>query len=263
MIDEKLDTKSFLVRRWLRIGIPLLVIAVVSSFYNRFYLIPIWSLYCELVYYTIYPLLRRLKISWDTQFWIAFVISIALIGLMAKGEINSLLAQENQDYTGSYAVLGNYLTWIVGLPCWLLGVLVAERIHRRGEKVGMGKIWVIRLLVWSTAVLLVGLKAHWFVSYILTLNFFAFLIAWWFEKEVYFFKSHNALGWLEFCGKFSYSLFLLHGISVSVIVLFLPVTVGTYFIYVLITLLASYIFYLLVEDPALRLAKRLGRAVAS
>ena len=38
---------------------------------------------------------------------------------------------------------------------------------------------------------------------------------------------------------------------------------GTYFGYVLITLLISYIFYLLVEKPALILAKRLGRAMAS
>src|SRR5437763_1136751 len=52
---EITNVKKFLIRRWLRIGLPLLVISYIGIRINHFDFIPIWSLYCELIYYTIYP----------------------------------------------------------------------------------------------------------------------------------------------------------------------------------------------------------------
>ena len=48
---------SYFTRRYIRIGAPLLIIGLLSLRLNCFEAIPIWSLYCEIIYYTIYPLL--------------------------------------------------------------------------------------------------------------------------------------------------------------------------------------------------------------
>ena len=41
---KKLDISKFLIRRWVRIGIPLLVIGGIASLYGVYQKIPVWSL---------------------------------------------------------------------------------------------------------------------------------------------------------------------------------------------------------------------------
>jgi peptidoglycan/LPS O-acetylase OafA/YrhL len=252
---KRLELKSFLTRRWLRIGIPLVVVVVMASYFNSFWLIPIWSLYCELIYYTIYPLLRKLPLSWKTQFIISFVMALVLIACFANGEINSMFAQKNVGYTGSYAALGDTLTWIVGLPCWLLGVYLADSIDSNAKSNSTMKIYWIRITMLVFSVLLVGLKFHLFVSYIITLNFFALALAYWLKNEIIYFKDRPSSQLLEWAGKFSYSLYLIHGLSISLISLLLPSNISTYSLYVMLTLLFSYVLYLLVENPSHRFSK--------
>jgi peptidoglycan/LPS O-acetylase OafA/YrhL len=257
--ERPLEVKSFLIRRWARISLPLLVVAAFAWPFDRFYLIPIWSLYCELIYYTIYPLLRKLKISWATQFGFSFVLAIVVIIVGDNGEIRSLFARADEGYTGSYAALGDLLTWIIGLPCWLLGVIIADNIDSIQHRVSTVRITIIRGLILLMAMLIVGLKAHYFVSYIVTLNFYAIPLAYWITQEIIYFRHKQPIRWLEYGGKFSYSLYLLHGISVSIIVLFIDLSIRTYFVYVLITVLFSYLFFKAVEEPAHQLSKYLSK----
>jgi peptidoglycan/LPS O-acetylase OafA/YrhL len=260
--NSPLQVKSFLVRRWFRIGLPLLAVVLFSKYFKLFWLIPIWSLYCELIYYTLYPVLRKINLTWRIQFIVSFIVSIGLVFLVADGEIKSMLARTNINYTGSYAALGNWLTWIVGLPCWLLGVWLADRIDSVTRYVSTVKVNFVRVLMLIFSILLVGLKSHWFVSYIITLNFFAFVLTYWLENEIIYFRSHRSVRLMEWAGKFSYSLYLIHGLAVYFILHYIKVNIFTYSFFILVTLLLAFIVYLIVEEPSHRFSKYLARRVS-
>ena len=257
---KSLNTKQFLVRRWVRIGIPLLIVVAIALYRGGIGLVPIWSLYCELIYYTLYPLLRRLPLSWTQQFWFAFAIAAVVIVVGSyHTEIASMITQSDQGYTGSYAALGDGFTWLVGLPCWLIGVLIADVVDSRTIVVSQVRINIIRLCALVVAMLVVGLKAHVYVSYLLTLNFFAFMLGYWILNEILFFRTHAASAILEYAGKFSYSLYLLHVLLVQWFYSQFGMSLALYPVAIAFTLVSSWLFYRFVEKPSHELSKYWAR----
>ncbi len=240
--DKYPETTSFLVRRWLRIGLPLLAISLIASLVHQFSVIPVWSLYCELIYYSLYPLIIRLPGNWKNKFWISFGFAFVLIILSSPEDRASLIHQKNINYIGAYWQLGSFLTWIVGLPCWLLGVLLAQNIDSYRENVSTGQIYFFRFLVLTTGILLDVLKFHFFCSYFYTMNLFAFLLFVWIKKEILYFKDRKPVCLLEFSGKFSYSLYLCHNVFAFFISSIFPLTVYSYFPTIFLVLLTSYFF---------------------
>ena len=259
---DDFDWRVFLIRRIIRIGLPLLIVVVFALKVGMFDHIPIWSLYCELIYYSLYPLLRISRISWNRIFIISFVTALCFIWLGATNEVESLLQWKNINYTGSYAALGDMLTWIVGMPCWLLGVLLAERIDQYNVNISTARIFALRVVVLILGVLLVAVKAHGFISFIFTLNFFAFVLVYWLASEILYYRTARSSPAIEYCGKFSYSLYLIHGIVVSFVGGWLTINFVSYFIYILITITVAYFVFLLIEMPSHRLAKYLAFRVA-
>jgi len=259
--DRKLNVKQFLVRRWVRIVLPLLVAVVIALNMGGLWMIPIWSLYCELIYYTIYPLLRKSRISWNVQFVVSFIISIILIFTLAGDELASMLSQTDVNYSGSYAILGDWITWLIGLPCWLIGVIIAENVDKLKWNFSKVQIYSIRAVTLFLAAIVVGLKAHWFVSYLFTFNFFAPVIGFWITCEILYFRTHEPWQWLEYAGKFSYSLYLIHIIILIVIHMVLPDNLYTYPLTVLLTVFISWLFYLVVESPSHKLSRYLASRV--
>jgi peptidoglycan/LPS O-acetylase OafA/YrhL len=257
--DAYPDTKSFLIRRWLRIGLPLLVIALISGIFHQFSAIPVWSLYCELIYYTLYPVLIRIKLSWFHKFLLSFILSIVLIGLSAHNDWASLIHHRNINYSGAYWQSGDLLTWIIGLPCWILGVILAEHIDADVQKISAMRAWTFRVGVLLAGILLSILKFHFFVSYIFSMNVLAILLYFWIRNEILYFKERQPMRLLEFSGRFSYSLYLTHGVFIFFIGMVFPVTVYSYFPVILLTLLSSYLYYLLVERPSHLLSRKLAR----
>src|ERR1700761_1676649 len=66
---------QFWIRRFLRILIPLAVIITIGSFLNHPEKTVTWSLFCELIYYAIYPGLLKINLSWKAKFIISWLIA--------------------------------------------------------------------------------------------------------------------------------------------------------------------------------------------
>ncbi len=259
--DKPLNVKKFLIRRWVRIGIPLIIISAVAIYYDSFVLIPIWSLYCELAYYTIYPFLRKINLSWLAKCRIAYIIQIVLILLLCQNEIMSLIYQKDIGYYGTYWQTGEFVTWLIGLPIWLLGVLIAERfddISESMKNITYRELMYYRLGVYGMSIVLHVLKFQAYLSDIIALNIFALLIVKWIEKEIVYYQTHPSVKSLELGGKFSYSLYLCHGMCVKLLALVLVLNIYTYPVFIVLSLLISYIVYLLIEKPSHRLAQKLA-----
>ena len=119
----KLDTVGYLIRRYVRIGIPLLACLAILSLCNdeigRAGNGVLWSIYCELIYYSLYPLLRPAF----ARFGIA-----RLLGLSALVAFAMIVTHWSYVRTWQFGI---GLTWTIGLPSWLVGCLLAERAARR------------------------------------------------------------------------------------------------------------------------------------
>ncbi|HZY39065.1 MAG TPA: acyltransferase [Mucilaginibacter sp.] len=249
---------EFWIRRFLRILIPLSVILVAGSWLGHPENAVVWSLYCELIYYALYPLMARISLSWKTKFFIAYLVAALAIGMLCFHDIVAFFKQTNADYQGYYWQLGWYLTWIVGLPCWLLGVLIAEHIDRL-KTISFNKVVVYRIGVFAISCFCCFAKFHAHLSYILSMNLFALLLYKWLQTEIAYFKTHPANNLLEQMGKFSYSLYLCHPLLYVILRRFIAYNIFTYPVFVLLTVTGAYAFYLVIEKPGHKLARRITR----
>ncbi len=260
---DHFDVVPFLLRRWLRIGLPLLLVGLVANHFNYYDRIPVWSLYCELIYYTIYPVLFSIKTSWKSKFIIAFVLSIAAAAFFGRDNFQSLLQQQQLNYNINYWQLGTSLTWLIGLPCWLLGVMLAEKIDKVDYTVSVATIWKYRVLVYLCSVFIFVLAAHLYVSCLFTLNFYALLLYVWIEKEIVYYRTHRVSRLFEYGGKFSYSIYLGHELCFIMLSAFIAYNGYTYLLFILLSLVISYVIYLLVEYPSHKLAQKVAALLAA
>jgi len=248
------DLKEFWIRRFLRILIPLFVILIIGSKFNHPEKTVVWSLFCELIYYALYPFLSMIRLSWKNKFLISYAIAALVICLVAYPDIIAFLKQTNVNFEGSYRPGAGYFTWIIGLPCWLLGVLIAEKIDAL-KPVTFMSLLIYRLLAYAISCFCLVGEFHLHLSYILTMNIFAFLLYKWIQTEIVYFKSHKPNLILERMGKFSYSLYLCHPLLYAILGLFIKISPATYPVFILVIITASYLFYLLVEKPGHKLAR--------
>ncbi len=255
---EHINVINFLLRRWLRIGIPMVVIGAIAAYFGYFNNIPVWSLYCEIIYYTIYPILFRIKISWTWKFYVSFALSYLVIILLNLSDIMAFFNQSAEGYNINYWQLGVPLTWFVGLPCWLLGVVLAEKIDKISYEVSALKIYGYRLLVFVLSMVIFALATHYYLSCIFTLNLYALVLYVWLKKEIVYYRSHKPIGMFEYFGKFSYSLYICHQLCLIILMQFLDYNVYTYPLFIILSLGISYIAYLLVEYPSHKLAQRIN-----
>jgi len=253
------DTLPFLVRRWLRIGLPLLIISLIASWFHIFSEIPIWSLYCELIYYTLYPILIRIKLSWTVKLLASFGISLVMILVLVPNDWSSMLHQKDLHYEGAYWQLGPGLTWIIGLPCWLLGVILANNLETYRQQITPRTIFTFRLAVLAAGILANLIKFHYYVSFIFSMNFFAILLFFWLKNEILYYRTRQPVKLFELCGEFSYSLYLCHNVIVFLLTPILPVNIYTWLPVVVVTIFLSYLFYLVAERPSHLLSRRLAQ----
>jgi peptidoglycan/LPS O-acetylase OafA/YrhL len=249
---------EFYVRRGVRIVLPMIGAIVlaqgllgIDASTDPLAGIPAWSLVCEMIYYVIYPPLLRLrsKIGFGSQLGIAFVCSLALAATKPINNVN-------------YPVWGYSLDWLIGLPCWLLGVLLASRINEMPRIVSKKKLWIYRLIAFLLGAITHNLALQRVVGQHLTLNFFAIFCFFWLRQELAYYREVKPPNFLEWAGKWSYSLYLTHGSAFCLLGMMPLPRLGSlpdWLIRVGSVLACAVIFYYLIERPSHRLAQRWGR----
>ena len=259
------DLGEFLVRRFVRVGLPLLAIVAMLllaglplALLDRTVM---WSLVCELIYYAAYPMLRRLaaRVQWRYVFAAAFVVGYAVV-LTDPSLASADPVRKGAGNYPSYGVGGNAL---LGLPCWLVGVLLAEWKARGDAPVSRMGVWGWRLTIWALSCALLALRFHTPVGHPWTLNFFALAVYCWLQQELLHYRNARPWAWLEAAGTWSYSVYVVHAIALWAFVLAMgPLAPGDRIAWIELMgfiALASYAFYLVVERPSHQLARALAR----
>lgn len=248
---RELNAKKFYIRRFVRIGLPLIPLYFFIQYIGM--QMPIfgesilWSIVCEEIYYALYPFFIRIKnkLSWKKMIFLAYILAYCVVATNPTAKIYS-------SYT-------NYFNWVVGLPCWFLGCYLAEiwETHKAERKQAL----LYRSVLFGLIILLPLLNFHTVLSYPLTLNLYALFVFFWLLKDLPYLQTTPPPKSFEWAGQWSYSLYLFHmpmglvmsrlGFSVangilSGTILYLGIFAGT---------LA---FYYLFERPSHLLAKKLS-----
>ncbi|MBA3963870.1 MAG: acyltransferase [Chthoniobacterales bacterium] len=255
---RQLYLKEFYARRFLRILGPAAVAILLSAFIGLglavFEYSILWSLLAELIYYGCYPALRALQLrfgSWRGILTVSYAIAFAIAA-----------TNSSAPYYPSY---GPGLNWLLGLPCWLLGCVLAESIRTTPPRaVGRVSIWVWRAAVFGAAWTSSFMRFHTPIGDPWTLTFFGVLVALWLRREIDFRRQVAPWRWLEWAGLWSYSLYLVHLPIGALFAELFPRMASNnlrWMVMVLFVLVVCYLFYLVVERPSHALAKKAARAL--
>ena len=251
----------YLVRRYIRIGVPLFGAILLAKPFNvnlaLFQNSVLWSLLAELIYYTVYPILWRVRrhLSWQWMILVSLLIAYGVVIVYGP-------------FAKDYSPFGPALSWIVALPCWLVGCLLAESIGSDAQKKEPTIIvlWRSRLLILGLASLCSVLRFHTPVGYPWTLNMFALAAFFWLRVEIAWFYCREPSRLFEWAGTWSYSIYLIHMIGNAAYSSVEIVDLGALldWLFKMISILAlSYAFYRILERPSHFMARSAGRRLTN
>lgn len=251
--------KAFYLRRYVRILIPMSIAISLSlplgMKFGLFTQSILWSLLCEEIYYLLYPvlLLLRDRIGWPSLMGLAWAVAVATIS-------TNPLARHYPSY-------GPGLNWAVGLPCWLLGCRLAERLESfRSSPVSTAQIWAWRFAAYVLSIAVTLLAFHTPIGSPWTLNAFAIFAVLWLEREIRYYQANGRTPRFEGMGEASYSIYLTHTHGpalLSGLLLARRLSPGPYWLAsIALCAVFSAAFYWLVERPSHHLARRMARRVA-
>ena len=247
----------FCSKRILRLSIPFAAVLLLEKIflqdYNRFghnlwYSFVGWSLTCELLYYLSYPFLFNIskRINWFFIMIISFTVSMFV-----------LISNYQMMHYPSYGTIGNML---LGLPCWILGVILAEKYDNlKTRKCFIIKLYIIRIIVISSSMCCYGFFLYYRIGFPITLNFFALVVFIWLSFELTR-RNNKPNNFLEWGGKWSYSLYLTHWplylliTEISILELF-PII--QWLVQFSLILIGAYIFYIIFEKTSHSIVKRI------
>ena len=146
--------KEFYARRFLRL-LPPVILAIPLSGLMGLHLSllqdsVLWSLFAEMIYYICYPAFRHAQLRMGS--WRGLVIlSFAVAWVVAASNPSA----------GNYPSYGAGLNWLLGLPCWLMGCMIAESTHLTATRdVSTVSIWSWRAVIFSAAFVCCVLRFH-------------------------------------------------------------------------------------------------------
>lgn len=246
-----LHVPTFYLRRSIRIGLPIAVgwlLAWSAGCLPAFNGV-LWSLVCEAIYYLLYPFLRILAIRFGWP---------AVLGASVLGALTVLASDPGAQ---AYPQFGYSLTWILGLPVWIFGCMLAESLVGDSSRGSMPKLWASRGAIFVSSALAIVLQwklDRWAVGYPWTMTAFGVVAWWWLGQELRHLKVSPPPRWLDVAGLASYSVYLVHPVVIHFGWLLLGKQSGStlWFRFCLVagSLAAGLLFYLAVERPSHRLA---------
>lgn len=245
-VNGTLPCFSFWLARFTRILIPVAIAFIFArlvgiakfNFWDGFIL---WSIVCELFYYALYPafLFASRFFSWRLQFFVALLFSYFLVFVLGSDEL------------GRANTYGPFLNWLVALPSWLAGCMLAERVAVGKCSVRGNSVVLWRFLVALTASTSIWLTVNTPLGVNLTLNLFSLLVFFWLNVEINAFSSGKIISYFEKIGKWSFSLYLYHMIIFRFLAAELSVNLWWERLMALpVIMLLSYLAYLAFEKPS-------------
>jgi len=255
----------FWLRRGVRILVPLAAAQAVAAPLGpkaRAGLdVVLWSLWCELIYYGLYPLLRvgfrRYGLANLTIASLVISGAVIVFGWGAPG----------------YADFPVWFAWLAAAPAWMLGCLMAEQLAAVGPGAGMDHVWAWRLAVLGYAALATAVVAHapFQIGYPAMLFPFPVLAYLWILAEIGQARRRGVWRALEWAGRRSYSLYLIHGLAIAATPLSASALGETWALRLAAIIGGALVFHAVIEAPAhalartasRRLAGRLGRVAAT
>lgn len=137
---KSINVIEFYLRRIIRIALPAAIAFSLYYFTFNLYMVVIWSLICEIIYYLLYPLILRYKEKHMSKIFVcSFVLSYI---------VSLYYTVVSDSYNGDFHRSGFLLTWIVGLPIWLLGVILADKykmVLEDKSNLSYRKLWMWRI----------------------------------------------------------------------------------------------------------------------
>jgi peptidoglycan/LPS O-acetylase OafA/YrhL len=256
--DEPLPVGRYYARRYIRILVPVAAAILISRLlgdrqtiigpHSILWNSVLWSLACEEIYYAVYPLARFIR---NRSNWRVLLVPTFLVGAI-------LAALRPEALDGS--ALGTIEAAVILFPIWLLGCVLAEQSDHLAALDSRWVIWRWRFLAWFGSWVCEMLHFKGKISLTELMLWFGILAYFWIKKELAYSKLHHPWAPLVSAGLWSYSLYLMHP---PAFVLFKKLPLPT-FGYTLDWCLAmafmmtvAYFFYLLVERPSHRLARRI------
>jgi len=256
---KSFDLGEYLLRRFVRLLLPMFGALVLWRLihgmgdFRKDWLggIPAWSIVAEMVYYGLYPFLRLLpRRPWRTIFVLTFLGGFAF----------AWFTQERTNI--NYPAWGYHLDWLLGLPVWLLGVVLAE-VKVPLPSPPAWRIWTERGLAVALGSLTTWLAWQRLAGHHLTLNFLSLFAAWWIRDELGYYRNARPVAIFEWAGTWSYSIYLVHALA---FVLYQKVPIpyfghlADWTIKMSFVLFLAYVFHRVVERPSHLLAQGFARA---
>ena len=243
----------FYARRGLRILIPFAAALLLSRLLGRAAQSAlgavIWSIYCELIYYLLYPILRIGFAS------VGLRLVLVAVSVISAGIV---LLQWNVLFYWGFSPA---VTWLVCMPAWLLGCVLAERAAGEGGGLRLGRVapWRAGVLAYAVATVALFFHAPFRIGYPALLSPFYLVIYFWLLAEIQRFRTLRPWAWLEWCGRWSFSLYLMHNMAIALTPLRAGSVLGDWILRLCAIFVGSLIFYLLLEAPSHRLARIVSR----
>lgn len=253
--SNQLDPVKFWIRRGVRVGAPLVGAVILSKVLlgRSSALSPVlWSLYCELIYYVIYPGLLRIasSVGWHLVLAASVIASALTVSVVSN----------NAGFVWDY---GLALTWVYGLPVWILGVLLAERVCTPSPALTRSRLVSLRMAVWIASSFATALHFHSSLHYKVSMLLFSPLAFYWVLGEIRAAQQRGTVKAMEVCGRASYSVYLCHMIVLAAFTVSSRIEIIHFLEVWLACATFCVAFYLFIEGPSHNLARILARRAPS